>query len=241
MLYPNRPLLYVGDIHGIMPHVRSVDKLAVAAGVKTIIQVGDFGIHWNDNCELVTYFNERSPDNPEWIVCPGNHENYARINAIWEAQGKVDKFLLAPGCYGVARGALLEIEGLYHLFLGGAHSIDRHYRTEGISWWPEEEPTYEEFLRFSDNLNTFYPPVVVTHDAPALVPACKDSSWAQQNVPRNLENIIRLAEWQPDRWYFGHHHYTKHWKIGLTDFYCCGMGGNFQLWWDKENDAREDE
>lgn len=252
-IHPTEPILYAGDVHGRKGAVQSIDKAALKAGCKIVVQVGDFGILWDDPCEITGYFNKRSrkgvhvpaigtvPPNecPVWYTCAGNHDNYDAFNQKWEEAGQTDTYELAPGCFAVRRGGVIELGGQNHLFFGGALSIDKHFRIEGKSWWAEEMPTKAEFDRFFDSLNDFYPTVVVTHEAPARVNPIShhyDEHWKNEAVPKNLETALKHSEWSPDLWFFGHHHMMKEWQIDGTKFVCCGLNGQHHIW-ETEEDA----
>ena len=43
------------------------------------------------------------------------------------------------------RGQIFTIDGLKFFTFGGAYSIDKMSRAEGISWFPEEIPSREEY------------------------------------------------------------------------------------------------
>jgi len=219
---------YVGDIHGRVDDLAKLDQAAVKAGVDTIVQVGDFGILWpGTQCSIAKYFQKRARQNrpgPRWLTCGGNHDNWDKFFELAAEQGEPDLVELAPGCHYVQRGSVCEIDGISHIFFGGAESIDKHHRTEGKSWWKEETPSYGEFYTFATNLEDKAPEVVVTHEAPTRVPVCKDDRDAAP-TPRNLENILKVGEHKPARWYFGHHHILDEWDISGTKFYCCGFHG----------------
>jgi len=55
--------------------------------------------------------------------------------------------------------------------MGGATSIDKHWRIEGKSWWPEEIPSNKEFSEGIKNLEKYNWKVdyVLTHAAPKVI------------------------------------------------------------------------
>lgn len=217
-------IIYAGDTHGRLSAFESIDADARAEGADIVIQVGDFGVHFSDNCDVANWFKNRE-GGPIWITCGGNHDNWPLWRGLPEVNlfgGKVRE--LAPGCFFADRGTLLNIGGEKHLFFGGAESIDKHLRREGWDWWADETPNYPEFTRFMDALEGGKPSVVVTHDAPLSVPLYKYSR-DNSPTPRNLENILRNSTHLPARWYFGHHHLNDDWEIQGVKFVCCGIEG----------------
>jgi predicted phosphodiesterase len=251
-IFPDEPIIYAGDTHGYASAFQKIDKKAIREGCKIIVQVGDCGVLWAKDHEAEKYFDGRSrrgahvsgigtvppEDCPVWYTCGGNHDNYTAFNQKWEESGRTDVYELAPGCFGVRRGSVVSLAGQSHLFFGGAFSIDKMYRKEGVSWWPEEIPSKEEFDRFFDSLNDFCPAVVVSHDVPARVGPNSHhygEQWRNEVVPKNLENALANSEWHPELWFFGHHHIFNEWDIDGTKFVCCGLNGQHHIW-RKEND-----
>jgi len=222
---------YVGDLHGEAEDLERVHKNATEQGIEYIVQVGDFGCRWPGRpCPMFEFFQriEQSgtTDGPIWITCGGNHDNWTKWFHLSRKQEYPDLVEIAPGCFFAQRGAVIEIEGKTHLFLGGAESTDRHHRKEGQSWWATETPTYAEFGLFSDRLNTEKPDIVITHDAPLRVPY--DRRGRESNpTPRNLENIIKLSDHKPKYWYYGHHHTLQRDEIDGTIYQCCGLRGQY--------------
>lgn len=217
---------YVGDIHGMAEHVAAIDSAAVEAGVNTIVQVGDFGIHWPGiKCPLAKYFNSRT-SGPTWLTCGGNHDNWPKFFEAAAEQGEPNLVELATGCYFVQRGCVHTISGIKHIFFGGAESTDKHMRVEGRTWFSEETPGYGEFSNFAGNLESERPEVVVTHEAPSRVPISKLNR-DRMPTPRSLDNILLHGEHKPSRWYFGHHHIIEDWDISGIKFYCCGLHGGY--------------
>lgn len=221
-------ILYVGDLHGSTYAARKIDEWAVANGVTSIVQVGDFGLLWRglDDYEesFYSYFYCREPSLPTWYVCDGNHENHTAWRTLAERQGNPDLVELLPNCYWVQRGKIISLEGKKHLFFGGAESIDRHNRTEGTSWWPEETPTNSEFNSFFEAIEDEKPDVIVTHDAPKDIDIWRVDG-RNSATPRTLGQIWNSLTHRPTYWMFGHHHILERWRLNDTDFFCCGIEG----------------
>ena len=224
-------IIYAGDIHAKVKYIELIDKAAIKLGVNWIVQVGDFGIIWSGltgECAVRDYFEQRK-EGPTWITCGGNHENWSAINMLKQEQNCPDLIQIAPGCFFANRPATIEIEGIKHSFLGGAESTDFIWRTEGVSWWKEETPSPEEFNAFFEQIEENKPEVIVTHDAPKSVDIWRIDR-DRSTTPNTLDRIFKLSSHKAARHVFGHHHLIEHWKVDSTDFFCCGLHGDYWLW-----------
>ena len=228
----NEMIFYVGDLHGVLKDFKSIDRAAQRAGAKYIVQVGDLGLGFNgDNCDIVKYFQKRARQGKmtiPWITCGGNHDNYNLWYEKSIQQGNPDLIELAPGIHWAARGSLIDLDGISHLFCGGAESTDKYRRTEGVNWWKEETPNWTEFSLFATIMAERKPQVIVTHEAPLRVNLWR-SGREDQPTPRNLESALKLSGHTPAKWFYGHHHIGDTHEIEGTTFKCCGLGGQYQI------------
>ena len=225
-------ILYAGDIHGNVNTFAKIDQEAQRLGAIAIVQCGDFGYYWPGRNELQLYFEKRAQQNelqhPVYFV-DGNHEQFPRLNFDWEQQGQPDVVELSKNVFHVRRGSFIKIGEIGHAFCGGAISIDRHLRVEGASWWSEEQPTHDEYLRFFDTIQTMKPDVIVTHEAPRLVPLYKTARY-NDPVAHSLQRVLTLSEHRPLRWYFGHHHILSSWRgVADVEFFGCGIDEEFHV------------
>ncbi len=226
--------LYVGDLHGRVNDLSNLLQHAEAKGAAAIVQVGDFGLGFPDRC-WDEFFQKRARQG-KWTVpvytCAGNHDNWDWLDQLTAEQGNPNQVEIYPGggLYFIPRGNMVEIDGISHLFLGGAESTDRHHRVEGVSWWAREEPNHQEFEKFFDALENQKPDTIVAHEAPLRVKLDR-ARRNQSYTPRMLENALKLSNHQPKRWYFGHHHLLEKWKVEKTKFYCSGLHGQY---WSRE-------
>ena len=222
-------IFYVGDIHGRVDDVAAIDRAAIAEGVDIVVQVGDFGALWSSDCPVAKYFAKRERQGrpgPTWYSCGGNHENWGKWLELQAAQDSDKTVELAPGCFYVVRGSTLDLDGKSHIFFGGAESTDKLHRTEGISWWPEETPTRQEFEKFFEEMEESRPEVVITHDAPICIEIDRIDRDTNP-TPRNLQNVLDHCDHTPASWYFGHHHILQSWEVNGIKFQCCGFHGEF--------------
>lgn len=187
-------IVLLGDVEGAT-HV-AMPIIAKAKGWQPgpvpILQVGDLGWH-----------PDRPPRRPPWPIhfIEGNHDHlpsllrYAKPTEV------------APGWIYCPRGSVLEIDGRTVGFLGGARSIDRRVREEGVSWWPEEEPTREDAERLMGREDI---DLLVTHSPPASVVA------AMGKTPTEGERTSAIIE---DLWR----------SLGRPSLVCGHMHHRFRL------------
>lgn len=123
--------------------------------------------------------------------------------------GKVHK--IKPDTIHLMCGQVFEIEDKAIFTFGGATSIDRDFRTEGRSWWPQELPTYEELDEGIKNLKRYGNKVdyIITHSCgeralmyPKLrIYAGVKIACLESHRLSNFEDIVKIRHW-----YFGHFH-----------------------------------
>lgn len=182
--------LLVGDTHANAHWLTSV-VLPVARQVEAdvILQVGDFG-YWAHAHRFVAA--AAASDIPIWFL-DGNHEDHPRLTAdvaAVRAAFDIDD-VTAPvplsdaGMHYLPRGARLNIDGVEIVVCGGARSIDRSLRTDGIDWFLEEQVTNDDIARCIAGGPA---PVFICHDAP--------SGWV---VPGLLPDADIPAAWRPER------------------------------------------
>ena len=106
------------------------------------------------------------------LFIDGNHENFEQLNSygidIWNG-GKVH--FIESGIIHLMRGQVFEIDATRFFTFGGAYSIDKMYRTEGVSWFSEEIPNCKEYEEGWHNLEKvdFQVDYILTHSGPREV------------------------------------------------------------------------
>ena len=156
----------MGDLHGDIQHALNAFKTFADRGVTCILQLGDFGILWpgsNWQRDLRKISGALARHHMAMYFVEGNHDFHPKI-----LQYPVDadgvRWLTANVGH-LPRGYRTDIGGKFTLAaLGGANSIDRRFREEGVSWWPEEQITEADLRRLgSERVD-----VLVGHDAPLM-------------------------------------------------------------------------
>lgn len=201
----------IGDIHGKFQDYRTY-SIGMFDG--PTIQIGDFGIGFGQS--------------PYWYTSVDAHQNDGTHRFI---RGNHDDPELCKTMNGYIPDG--RVEG-HTMFLGGAWSIDNpdappgwYKRTAGVDWWEGEECSAAELDTFLDIYATVKPRVMITHDCPT---DASHEMFFRTGLVKGLEYPNRTASalqrmWslhQPEYWFFGHWHHTKHIKLGNTHFQCIG-------------------
>lgn len=208
-------MIYVtGDTHGL----NDFHKLHVLAGENPnltrddyAIIAGDFGGVWSKET-LVEWLRPYKELPFTVLFVDGNHENFDMLESypteIWNG-GKIHR--IADNIIHLMRGQVFNIEGRTIFSFGGGTSIDRGWRVQGRSWWPQELPTMEEYDEALKNLkeHNFKVDFIITHscDERALYyPPLSSCGKAMTTYPdnRTLTNFEEMVDY--GHWYFGHYH-----------------------------------
>lgn len=202
-------MIYVtGDTHGI----HDVYKIWGFKMEETdyLIICGDFGFIWDGGVREEIYLNRLDSLEGTVLFVDGNHENFPLIYSYpveeWNG-GLVHK--IRPSVLHLMRGQIYTIENKKIFVMGGGTSIDKMWRTEGISWWAEEMPSKEEYEIALDNLEKAEWKVdyVCTHAAPAVThDVVLSSSYykPQDELTKFLQTVDDRLSYK--QWFFGHYH-----------------------------------
>lgn len=180
-----------------------------------LIVCGDFGYPWDfslDECDDINWIETRP-----WttLFVDGNHERFdhwtERPCEEWHG-GLVKRLSPDSSIRRLLRGQAFDLGGKTFFTMGGASSVDRDMRIEGVSWWPCELPSEGNFAEARRRLDEVGWKIdfVVTHDCSArMLPAvlgfgvgCTDPMVDRLNrFLDELEDRLTFSHW-----YFGHHH-----------------------------------
>lgn len=205
-------MLYItGDTHG-----KYNDFINRIRGYKptkcdTVIICGDFGFVWDDPRHSFLLDKLTAvPFNIAFI--DGNHEDFTRLNAYpvekWNG-GKVHR--IAPNIVHLMRGQIFTIEGKTFFTMGGAYSIDKALRKEGVNWWAEELPNNDDYRTARETLEKcgYKVDYVITHTVPESViyyiGHVPDSHDAE--LTGYFEWLYRKLEFK--KWFAGHFHVNR--------------------------------
>ncbi len=205
-------IFVTGDTHGDQS-VFFDKRLAPGGMLKkgdVLIVCGDFGfIFLNTPSEKAFIKDLEALPYTILFVC-GNHENF---DALYEYPivelfgGKVHK--ISENIFHLMRGEIYtDVNGKSIFAMGGAYSIDKYRRSEGYSWWPQEQPNDEEYRNAINNLKKHHNEVdlIITHTMPQKM------IWRYGKYPEPHDmQLTGFFDWiyedvKFNHWYCGHWH-----------------------------------
>lgn len=209
----NGRLFVTGDIHqSVDIHKLSSSNFKIKNDLTKndiLVITGDIGLVWNYG---QTPFGEEKYwrnwlNNKPWTTfCTlGNHEAYNLIETFPIVEfcgGRARK--ITDSIYYEIRGEIYNLNGKICLSLGGAESMDKEFRTEGITWWPQEQITEDDVRRARKNLRRYNYKVdyIFTHTGGINVNSYLGFTPTISDI--KLDEV--LCEIEYSRHYCGHYH-----------------------------------
>lgn len=184
-------VLIVGDVHGIFGYL---DRLLNIHKPDIAIVTGDFG-YWPKIFGRKIELWKTTPftHNCKLYFCDGNHEDHDALDELTNNE-------VMPNVFFMKRGSILTINNKNILFVGGALSIDKKYRTPKYDWFEQEILKDEDLLSIPDNVKI---DIVISHTAPSEFNFKTDLFFPDPS--RDVLSKI-LNKYHPKEWYFGHFH-----------------------------------
>jgi len=210
-------ILVVGDVHN---EFGRLNALINHKRPDLILQCGDFGI-W-PNVPWGAPVSNVKTQGAKLLFCDGNHEDH------WSLKER-ESDELAPNVFYMPRGSTYELDdGRTIMFMGGAESIDKHMRREGVDWFREEVITQSEL----DDLPDKKIDIFITHTCPLeLVHDMLKYYPEKQREPSNHALSALWQMYKPKLWIFGHWHHHKEGLLFGTKWYALSYPQEGTRWW----------
>ena len=205
-------MIYItGDTHGDYDDFLFRMKQTDINRSDTVIICGDFGFVWNTPYER-NVLNWLASEPYTIAFIDGNHEDFDLLKTYpvmqWRG-GNVHR--IAPNIFHLMRGQRFQIEGKSFFTFGGAYSIDKKYREEGKTWWPDELPSSEDYATANKTLeaNEFTFDFILTHTIPTF--AIRQIGVSPDHHDAELTGYLEwlYGKLQYKRWFAGHFHVNK--------------------------------
>lgn len=176
-----------------------------------LIICGDFGFVWENEPTVNENYWLDWIDMLPWttLFIVGNHENFPRINSFPEEEwhgGRVHR--IKNSILHLITGEVFNIGDKKFFCYGGARSVDAAYRIPYKSWWPEEEPSSEDYRSATEKLEAidFQPNYIITHEMPFSYVKEFYGSRATGSTTAFMLNDFLIRCYGYEKWYCGHHH-----------------------------------
>jgi hypothetical protein len=193
--------LLIGDVHGKFGRYEKIIEKCEGS-----IQLGDMGVGFTNT------YGEARANPPHAKMVKGDHR-FIRGNHD-------NPFVCRGHSQCIPDGAIHKGT----MFIGGALSIDRHLRTEGVSWWRDEEQSQADFHWHIAEYAERKPDVMITHDCPESISyyLLVAANWRKIDDPSITRQAFEtmLHYHRPKLWVFAHWHFSFDQVIEGTRFIC---------------------
>lgn len=224
-------ILLIGDTHGNFPFISEVPLFWSRADQwDHAVVLGDFG-YWPHKERGRLFLSNLSKHmqriGKELHFVDGNHENHDDLEALEQtvprdALGAIE---VAPLIKWLPRGTYWNWGGLDFLAVGGAHSIDKRFRTIGESWWAQETLTDAQVSAIVQDTRPV--DVMLAHDCTSHFPGLMEfEEDFEGKINRQLLGNI-IAARQPELMFHGHMHKFKHYRHNNTQVFGLAADVNF--------------
>ncbi len=214
-------IILAGDWDANIHRACSVVQYAGIRGISTVVQLGDFGIAAGG--EWLTRFLDALEEAcaryaVTVLFLDGNHEYFPGLAALPVDPGTGTR-TVRPHVHHLPRGLRWRWHDTTWMALGGAHSIDRPDRKEGVSWWPDEHLTADDVRRAIEPGPV---DVLLCHDAPsgAPIPGLSPTGFPAAQLAAAEQHRDLLAEvvdaTHPALLFHGHFHIRYSGLLGNT-------------------------
>lgn len=204
-------IVVIGDVHGKTGQYQKMLRQKYAD--RETIQVGDMGIGFSG-----VGLHPMTP-NHKWFR--GNHDDPAKC--------RLNKNYMGDWGFDLDKDLF---------WIAGAFSIDREWRTEGVSWWVDEQLSYQQLGEAIDAYIKAKPKYVLSHEAPQKAGAilladligpyfAAKGDCIQSRTSQALQSMFDFH--QPKEWIFGHYHVNKSFKLKDTKFTCVAELSTYEL------------
>ncbi len=206
---PNRIAL-AGDWHMNTDYACRAIRYAADQGAEAVVHLGDYGFTFDAGFVRALERQLKAVKLPLLFV-DGNHEDFDYL--LSRPVGADGLRRISGHVAHLPRGFRWEWAGVRFLAMGGAHSVDRPWRTSGVSWWPEETITVRQA---EDAAEAGPADVLIAHDCPAgvVIPGIDDRTgpppFPAAEIARSQEHRELLRALtdvvQPSVVWHGHYH-----------------------------------
>ncbi len=214
-------LFYItGDTHGDFTRIEHFCERFRPTGDDTMIILGDAGFNYYGGLRDAAAKQSMARMPFTIFSIHGNHEmrpgTIPSYHIVEWNGGKVYVEDEYPNLLFAIDGEVYNLDGHQTIVIGGAYSVDKHYRlARGWNWWPDEQPSPETQARVEQVLaeRDWQVDVVLSHTVPlkyepveVFIPGI-DQSRVDKSTETWLDGIEDQLRYR--HWYAGHYHTEK--------------------------------
>jgi len=208
-----------GDKHGNFHDVIMFALRNRTSRKDTLIILGDAGINYYADERDETLKKQLHQLQLTMLCVHGNHERRPETIGTYEEIERFGGMVYIekefPNLLFAKDGEIYDFGGRKCIVIGGALSIDKQYRKEGVDWWADEQPSDEIKKRVEQKLDSvdWRVDAVFSHTCPErFIPReCFLDFVDQKTVDQSTEKWLGEIEKRLDykEWYCGHWHTDK--------------------------------
>ena len=211
-------IYYTGDIHGNNDRIVEFCHRFSFTSEDVIVILGDVGANYYRD-EKDRALKESFARLPPTILCiHGNHEIRPRNIPTYKTMdwhgGTVwyeDEY---PNLLFAKDGEIYDLDGVSHLVIGGAYSVDKFYRiARNYGWWEDEQPSEDIKAYVEAQVTNHHVDVILSHTCPFKYEPTEvflpfiDQSQVDAGTEHWLDTIEERADYKA--WLCGHWHVDK--------------------------------
>ncbi len=211
-------IYYTGDIHGEKTKIIMFCRNFHLKKEDVIVILGDVSANYYANGRDRELKDTLVKQQPTFLCIHGNHEirpanlpNYKtrewNSGIVWYEEEY-------PNILFAKDGEIYDIDGLKHLVIGGAYSVDKFYRLKNnYGWWADEQPSDEIKQYVEEQIKTKTFDIVLSHTCPRKYEPTEvfltfiDQSTVDKSTEIWLDEIEEKIDYKA--WFCGHWHIEK--------------------------------
>ena len=209
---------YTGDIHGSKYEITRFCKKMSLTVSDIVVLLGDVGANYYGDERDHELKRALAKSKPTFLCIHGNHEIRPSATPSYTEKrwngGIVWYEEAYPNILFAKDGEIFELEGLKHLVIGGAYSVDKFYRlSRGYGWWEDEQPSDEIKTYVEEQIKNHHIDIVLSHTCShkyepveAFLPMIEQST-VDDSTERWLDTIEGSLNYIA--WFCGHWHINK--------------------------------
>lgn len=218
-------MIYItGDTHGDFDRIHGFCKRMSTTKEDVMVILGDVGFNYHLDHRDIQKKERANKQDITWFCIKGNHEKYAGAIQTYKEKeafgGTVYIEEAYPNIMFAKDGEIYTFrvnnQETKVLVIGGAYSVDKHYRvTRGLNWFEDEQPSKTVKLKVEKVIKKHGHDIdyIFSHTCPLRFEPIEwfltgiNQSTVDNSTEKWLDTIYDSVDVK--RWYCGHYHGQK--------------------------------